>query len=138
MPGTYRQTMVRWAQPVRWIAGIAFVLAGIAKFAFNAGEVSAFDRYGLPWPHAFVAMIGVVEIAGGALLLIGLATRPAALILGAVMVGAIVVSGIGQGEVVPSLTAAPALLVAMLFLLWSGPGLGSGDERRLRSRPAPG
>jgi putative oxidoreductase len=123
---------------VRWIAGISFVLAGLAKFAFNAGEVSAFDRYGLPWPHAFVVMIGIVEIAGGVLLLIGLATRPTALILAAVMVGAIVVSGIGQEEVVPSLTAAPALLVAMLFLLWSGPGPRSLDEGSLRNRPAPG
>jgi putative oxidoreductase len=130
--------MVRWAQLVRWIAGIVFVLAGLAKFAFNAGEVSAFDRYGLPWPHLFVAMIGFVEIAGGVLLLLGLLTRPTTLILAGVMVGAIVVSGIGQGEVVPSLTLAPALLVAMLFLLWTGRGPGSRDERPLRSRPAPG
>lgn len=130
--------MARWAQPVRWIAGVAFVLAGIAKFAFNAGEVSAFDRYGLPWPHAFVVLIGIIEIAGGVLLLIGLLTRPTALILAAVMVGAIVVSGIGQGEVLPSLTVAPALLAAMLFLLWSGPGPRALDEGSLRRRPAPG
>lgn len=129
--------MGRWAQPVRWIGGVAFVIAGIPKFAFNAGEVSAFDRYGLPWPHAFVILIGVIEIVGGALLLLGRATRPTALVLAAVMVGAIVVSGLGQGEVVPSLTVAPLLLAAMLFLLWSGPGPKSGEKPALRARPAP-
>jgi hypothetical protein len=36
------------------------------------------------------------------------------------MLGAIVVSGIKQGEVI-SLTPAPALLVVMAFLLWTGP-----------------
>jgi hypothetical protein len=51
------------------------------------------------------------------------------------MVGAIVVSGIGEGELV-SLTLAPALLVVMLALLWRGPGPRSLDARRSRaSRP---
>ena len=37
------------------------------------------------------------------------------------MIGAIVVSGIAKGEII-SLTLAPAELVAMLVLLWTGPG----------------
>ena len=37
------------------------------------------------------------------------------------MIGAIVVSGIANGELV-SVTLAPAELVAMLVLLWTGPG----------------
>jgi putative oxidoreductase len=131
------KSMGRWAQPVRRIAGVAFIVAGLPKFAFNAGEVSAFDRYGLPWPHAFVIVIGVVEIAGGILLLLGRATRPTALVLAAVMIGAIVVSGFGQGEVVPSLTVAPLLLAAMLYLVWAGPGPRPGEEPVLRPRPAP-
>ena len=35
------------------------------------------------------------------------------------MVGAIVTSGIGQGEWIPSLTVAPALLIACVYLLWA-------------------
>jgi uncharacterized membrane protein YphA (DoxX/SURF4 family) len=35
---------------------------------------------------------------------------------------------IGEGEVLPSLTLAPALLIAMLFLLWTGPRARSLDE----------
>ena len=40
------------------------------------------------------------------------------------MVVAIVSSGIGHGDVIPSLTLAPALLLATLFLLVCGLGLG--------------
>ena len=40
------------------------------------------------------------------------------------MVGAIVVSGVAKGELI-SLTLAPAELVAMLLLLWTGPGAHS-------------
>lgn len=45
------------------------------------------------------------------------------------MVGAIVVSGIGQGEVIPSLTLAPLLLAGMAFLIRVGPGAHSLDAR---------
>jgi hypothetical protein len=44
--------------------------------------------------------------------------------LAVTMVVAIGSSGIGHGDVIPSLTLAPALLVAMIYLL--ARGLGSG------------
>ena len=68
------------------------------------------------------------------MLLLGLGTRLAALILAGDMVGAIVVSGIGEGEAI-SLTLAPALLLAMAFLIWVGPG-GRALDRRLADQPA--
>jgi putative oxidoreductase len=110
--------MARWAQPVRLVAGFVFVLGGLAKFVANGLEVRAFESFGLPAPHAFVVLIGVLEIAGGVLLMVGALTRPTAAVLAAIMVGAIALSGIGHGDVVPSLTLAPVLLVAMLFVLW--------------------
>jgi putative oxidoreductase len=116
--------MDRWTSPVRLLAGLAFVVAGIPKFAANAWETRAFVSFGLPWPHAFVILIGVVEIAGGVLLLCDRLTRPTALVLAAVMVGAIVFSGIGHGDVIPSLTVAPLLLAATLFLLSPRPEPG--------------
>lgn len=119
----------RWAAPVRWASGAIFVLFGIGKFADHGHEVETFESYGLPSPDAFVYLVGVLEIGGGLLLLAGLATRLAALALAGNMAGAIVVSGIGEGEVLPSLTLAPALLVAMLFLLWAGAGARSLDAR---------
>jgi uncharacterized membrane protein YphA (DoxX/SURF4 family) len=59
-------------------------------------------------------------------------TRLAALALAADMIGAIVVSGIGEGEVLPSLTLALAMLAAMVYLLWVGPGSRSVDARLAR------
>jgi uncharacterized membrane protein YphA (DoxX/SURF4 family) len=109
--------MDRWRTPVRLLTGLAFVVAGIPKFAANAWEVRAFESFGLPWPHAFVILIGAIEIAGGLLLLADRLIRPTALVLAAVMVGAIVSSGLGHGDVVPSLTVAPLLLAAALSLL---------------------
>ncbi len=106
---------------VRLVAGVVFVSFGVGKFTSHASEVASFRTYGLPAPGAFVYAIGVVEFVGGWLLLGGVATRAASLVLAANMVGAILVSGLGRGEMV-SLTLAPAMLLAVLFLLWRGPG----------------
>lgn len=125
------------APAVHWVCGGVFVLAGIVKFTAHSSEVASFDAYGLPSPDAFVYLIGAVEIVGGVLLLAGLATSLVALVLAATMLGAILVSGIGAGEVVPSLTLAPILLAAMVLLFWAGAGPRSLDERLFRNRPAP-
>lgn len=109
-------------------AGAVFIAFGAAKFANHASEVDSFRTYGLPAPNAFVYAIGVLELVGGALLILGLATRIASLLLAGDMVGAIIVSGIGRGEMV-SLTLAPALLVTVLFLAWNGPGRFALDGR---------
>jgi putative oxidoreductase len=116
------------ALAVRLVSGLIFVAFGIGKFTSHAMEVASFKAYGLPAPDAFVYAIGVVELVGGALLLAGLGTSLAALVLAGDMVGAIVVSGIARGEAI-SLTLAPALLLAMLFLLWAGAGRAALDAR---------
>ena len=118
----------------RLAAGWVFVVFGAGKFTSHASEVSSFGTYGLPSPDAFVYMIGAIELVGGVLLIVGLATRVAALVLAGDMVGAIVLDGIIQGGAI-SLTLAPALLAVMLFLLWVGPGVHTLD-RRLFERPS--
>jgi uncharacterized membrane protein YphA (DoxX/SURF4 family) len=104
------------ATAVRLVAGLVFVVAGIAKFAFNGGEVDAFESFGLPLPEIFVAAVGVAEILGGLAFLADRMVRPTAALLAAIMVGAIAVSGIGHGDVIPSLTLAPLLLAASVWL----------------------
>lgn len=107
-------------------AGAIFVVFGLGKFVNHASELASIRQYGLPFPAVAVVLIGVLEIAGGALLLARRLVLPAAVVLAGDMVGAIVVSGIARGELI-SLTLAPALLVAMLYLLGAG-----GRLRRLR------
>jgi putative oxidoreductase len=103
-----------------------FLLFGAGKFVNHASEASSFRTYGLPWPNVFTDVIGVLELVGGALLAVGLATRAVAVLLAGDMIGAIVVSGLLRGETV-SLTLAPALLVAMVALVVLGPGRLSLD-----------
>jgi putative oxidoreductase len=103
------------------LTGGVFVAFGAGKFVNHGSELASFRTYGLPAPEIFVIAIGVIELIGGLLLVAGVLTRPAALVLAGDMIGAIVVSGIAQGEVI-SLTLAPAELVAMLVLLRTRPG----------------
>jgi putative oxidoreductase len=106
---------------LRLVSGGVFVAFGVGKFVNHGSELASFRAYGLPAPELFVIAIGVIELVGGMLLAVGILTRPAALVLAGDMIGAIVVSGIAREEMI-SLTLAPAQLVAMLVLLWTGPG----------------
>jgi putative oxidoreductase len=106
---------------LRLVSGGVFVAFGIGKFVNHPSELASFKAYGLPAPAVFVVVVGVIELVGGLLVMIGALTRPAALVLAGDMIGAIVVSGIAKGELI-SLTLAPAELVAMLVLLYTGPG----------------
>jgi uncharacterized membrane protein YphA (DoxX/SURF4 family) len=107
----------RVAIAVRWAAAIVFVVFGAGKFVNHASELASFRHYALPAPDAFTYFIGALEIVGGLLLASGVWVGLAALVLAGDMVGAIVLSGIGRGEAI-SLTLAPALLLAMIYLLW--------------------
>jgi uncharacterized membrane protein YphA (DoxX/SURF4 family) len=109
------------------LAALVFLGFGLAKFVNHGTEVDSFRDYDLPSPDAFVYAIGAIEVIGGALLLLGIGLRFAVPVLAADMVGAIVVSGIAKGEPI-SLTLAPALLI-ILVLVWFS-GNAAGDTRR--------
>jgi uncharacterized membrane protein YphA (DoxX/SURF4 family) len=111
-------------------AGV-FLVFGADEFVNHGRNTGSFALYGLPDPSAFSYSIGSLEIVGALALLSGIALLPSAVALAGDMVGAIVVSGIGQGELV-SLTLAPAMLVAMLTLIAC-----ELSDRRVRSRSLP-
>jgi putative oxidoreductase len=120
------------ALAIRLVGGTIFLLFGVYKFTDHAKETASFESYGLPSPSLFAYAIGVVEIAGGLLLLLGLLTRPAALVLAGDMVGAVATAGPTEGGGI-NLGLAPLLLVWMLVLAWIGPGRWALDERLARS-----
>jgi uncharacterized membrane protein YphA (DoxX/SURF4 family) len=95
---------------LRALLAAVFVLAGWMKLAAFGFEVRAFEHFGYaPW---FMYAIGALEAGAGLALLSRRAAAPAALLLGAVMVGA-AASHLRAGDGV--LLAMPAL--ALLALL---------------------
>ena len=115
------------------VTGVVLVLAGLPKLLAFHWELAIFTELGLPRPWIWVLAAGLIEIVGGALLVARRAVAPAAVVLGGTMAVAIAVSGIGHGDVVPSLTVAPALLAACIYLVVNdGAWLRRGQSR---SRP---
>jgi uncharacterized membrane protein YphA (DoxX/SURF4 family) len=105
------------ATRVAVVAGVIFFFAGLVKFVFHHWELNAFRSFGLPFPSTLEIFAGVLETVGGILLALRRYVAPVAALLSITMLVAIGVSGIGHGDVIPSLTLAPALLIAMLYLL---------------------
>jgi len=65
---------------IRLVVGGVFLSEGIQKFLFPAAlGVGRFVRIGIPAPEVMAPFVGVVEIAGGLMLLAGLLTRLAAI-----------------------------------------------------------
>lgn len=113
---------------IRVTAGAIFLVFGVYKFTDHGHETDSFETYGLPSPSLFAYAIGVLEIVGGMLLLVGFLARPAAALLAGDMVGAIATAGRVEGGPI-NLVLAPALLAAMLFLICVGGGRWSLDSR---------
>jgi uncharacterized membrane protein YphA (DoxX/SURF4 family) len=107
----------RGAATVALVTGLIFFGAGLVKFVFHHWELDAFRSFGLPWPSGLEIFAGVLEVAGGVLLVWRRYVVPTAALLSVTMIVAIGASGIRHGDVIPSLTLAPALLVALLYLL---------------------
>ena len=105
------------ATKVAVMAGVIFFFAGLVKFVFHHWELHAFRSFGLPFPSVLEIFAGVVETVGGVLLALRRYLAPVAAVLSVTMLVAIASSGIGNGDVIPSLTLAPVLLIAMLYLL---------------------
>jgi putative oxidoreductase len=74
---------------LRMMAGSVFLWEGILKFVYVNQGVGRFTKLGLPLPAVTADFVGALEIAGGALLLAGLATRLIAIPLMIEMVVAI-------------------------------------------------
>ena len=114
----------------RVIPGAVFMVTGIGKFVTFQSEVAAFRSFGIPAPEVMVVLAGLLEAIGGLLLILGLLTRPVALALAVNMGIAIGTAGRVVGGPF-HLGVAPALLVLMLVLVWSGATKWSLDTHLL-------
>lgn len=121
---------------VRLVVGGIFLSEGIQKFLFP-GElgVGRFIKIGIPSPEVMAPFVGVCEILCGALLLIGLLTRFASLVLFINISVAIVTTKIpllvskGFWNFAHEARVDYAMLLGSLFLLIVGAGGLSVDAR---------
>jgi uncharacterized membrane protein YphA (DoxX/SURF4 family) len=91
---TFRQllstTAPREVVLIRLAVGLTFTSEGVQKFLFPAARgAGRFAKIGMPWPEVLGPAVGAIEVLCGALVLLGLATRLAAIHLACTMVVAL-------------------------------------------------
>ena len=137
---------------IRMLVGGVFLAEGVQKFLYpNEVGAGRFAKIGIPNPDVMGPFVGVVEILCGALILVGLFTRLAAIPLIINMLAALLSTKIpillGHGFWGFSLRSLPyygfwgfaheartdfAMLLCSLFLLLVGAGAWSLDARLSR------
>jgi len=67
---------------IRLLVGAVFLSEGIQKFLFPEDlGMGRFEKIGIPLPEFFAPFVGMIEVSGGLLLLLGFLTRPFACLL---------------------------------------------------------
>lgn len=118
---------------LRLLFGVSFLTLGVAKLTDLRAYAEVFAGYGLPLPLASAALAGLAEAVGGLLLSVGVAARPAGLVLAVTMVVALATAH--RGEAWLQARPAPYLLAALVVLAF-GAGPWSVDGWRARKTPA--
>ncbi|MBS7548370.1 DoxX family protein [Dietzia sp. Marseille-Q0999] len=124
----------------RVILGVVLIAHGWEKFAINGieGTGAFFDSIGIPGATAAAAVVGVIELVGGILLILGLLTPLVAVLVVVVMIGAFFTVHAGSGVYVSNngweLVAVVGLAAAVFGLV--GPGRYSVDAVLARRRAA--
>ena len=126
---------------IRLMVGAVFVSEGLQKFMFPA-EVGAgrFEKIGIPSPEFVAPLVGGVEIVCGALVLLGIFTRLAAVPLAVVMLTAIASTKIpvlmdqGFWKMAHEARTDSSMLLGSVFLLIVGGGQWSVDALWTRNR----
>ena len=125
---------------VRLLVGGVFLAEGIQKFLYPATlGVGRFTKIGIPAPGFFAPFVGVVEIVCGAMVILGLATRAAAIPL-LIDIGVAIwttkvaeLPKIGFWATVHDARTDYCMLLGLLFLLAVGAGgvsMDAGMSRR--------
>src|ERR1700731_435079 len=122
---------------LRLMVGWVFLTEGIQKFLYtDTLGYGRFAKIGIPYPHFTAPFVGVVEIACGVLLLVGLATRFAALPLLIDISVAIVTTKVpivvhqGFWAAMHEACTDYCMLLGLIAILCIGPGYLSCDAKR--------
>jgi uncharacterized membrane protein YphA (DoxX/SURF4 family) len=121
---------------VRVLVGSVFLSEGIQKFLFPVAlGAGRFAKIGIPAPQISAPFVGTVEIVAGALLLFGLLTRLAAILLLVDIVVAIATTKLpmlaakGFWATAHEARTDWTMLLGLVFLLAAGAGSRSLDAR---------
>jgi putative oxidoreductase len=120
---------------LRIVTAYLFLLHGTAKL-FKMPHVPMFDNLQL---MSLMGLAGVLEVAGGVLVLIGLFTRPAAFILSGEMAAAYFMAHASEGHVlIPFMNQGEsAVLFCFVFLFFAAAGAGAWSVDAMRARAHP-
>jgi len=122
---------------VRVAVGLEFFGSGLGKLGKLSGLIQYFRSRGIPAPEIQAPFVASTELVCGALIVVGLATRPAAVMLCSVMTVAIVTAAAPEKHITASwhgllefLYLPEVLLLLLLgWLVFAGPGRASLDAR---------
>jgi len=116
----------------RILLAAIFILSGFAKLSDISGTAAYFAMYHLPGGVATAAAVGLVELLGGAAILIGFQTRIAAWLLAAFTVATALVAHMNWADMMQLINFQKNLAMAGGFLVLAtyGPGALSVDARR--------
>jgi putative oxidoreductase len=130
----FSSTAPRSVLLIRMIVGTVFLSEGVQKFLFPGDlGVGRFAKVGLPAPGFLAPFVGIFEIVCGSLILLGFASRLAAIPLIAVMVVAISTTKVpillnhGFWAMAHEARADGSMLLGCIFLLIVGAGRWSLD-----------
>lgn len=126
-----RLTRSQWIPQllVRLFIGYFFFETGWAKSGNLEAMAERFTGWGIPWPAFNAALSAYTELVGGALIVLGLATRLAAIPLCFNMIVAILVVNLRNVSELDEFfeLSEPLYALVFLWLIFAGPGRVSVD-----------
>lgn len=107
--------------PIRIIAGIVFIAHGLPKFQNIQGTQSFFASSGIP--PELVLPVGLLEVIGGSMLIVGLLSRITSILFIIEMIGVVLLVKLQNGLTGKGGYELDLLMLTIsISLLFSGPG----------------